>query len=246
MKNTKLGFKTKEKYSYKKWFNKIELPRGFRFLKEFNLVINLRKEQKKLYNAIPCVYTDKRFEESLDNSYGDFYWDRQMFHNLSSCIRQINKAYDIPKGTIVEFDNDFTHANTNDTYYKYKTKRYKPSPYIYNIDLDGYNKLFTNDEHSNQLIVRLRQEGFIVEVFDRQVWTEYNVVYEEYAIVYGYNKKIGFSCFNNNFNGYSNGYDNILFDEYDWFDKWSRCIEIPKSTPLEEIINILKTPYKYN
>jgi hypothetical protein len=40
--------------------------------------------------------------------------------------------------------------------------------------------------------------------------------------------------------GYSNGRDNILFDKFGEFNKWSRCNEILKTTPIDEIIEILK------
>ena len=60
-------------------------------------------------------------------------------------------------------------------------------------------------------------------------------------MAYGYGKKIGFSSFNNDFMGYSNGCENILWDRFGEFDKWSRCYEIPKTTPIEEIIEILKS-----
>lgn len=246
MKNLKLGFQSKRVYSYKKWFNEIRLPRKYRFLKEYNLVIDTILEEQKLYNAQACVYTDKRFEESLNKGYvSNFYWSRYTYYHLDSCIRKVNRAYGIPKGTIVEFLNDWFWKNADDTSFKLKVKNYKPNPYTYNIDIDEYSKLFTDDHKSNELIVRLRQEGFIVRVYPKWVSMDLKYVYEEYAVAYGYNKKIGFSCFNNSLNGYSDSHDNILFDEFGYFDKWSRCIEIPKRTPLEEIIQILKTPYKY-
>jgi hypothetical protein len=42
--------------------------------------------------------------------------------------------------------------------------------------------------------------------------------------------------------GYSDGCENILFDYYGEFDKWSRCRIIDKKTPIKEIIDILKQP----
>jgi hypothetical protein len=59
------------------------------------------------------------------------------------------------------------------------------------------------------------------------------------AIAYGHNKIIGFSSFKNDLYGYSNGCDNILWDVYGEFDKWSRCNEISKNTSIEEIVEIL-------
>lgn len=64
----------------------------------------------------------------------------------------------------------------------------------------------------------------------------------ETAIAYGYGKKIGFSSFNDTYLGYSDGCNNILWDEFGIFDKWSRCNQIKKGTPINEIIEILKQP----
>lgn len=63
----------------------------------------------------------------------------------------------------------------------------------------------------------------------------------EIAIAHGYGKQIGFSSFNNDFQGYSNGCDNILWDSFGQFNKWSSCIEISKNTPINDIIKELKS-----
>jgi hypothetical protein len=64
----------------------------------------------------------------------------------------------------------------------------------------------------------------------------------ECAIAYGHGKRIGISSLNNTLFGYTNGENNILWDTREDFDKWSRCNEIPKTTSIDEIVAILKTP----
>ena len=59
------------------------------------------------------------------------------------------------------------------------------------------------------------------------------------AFGYGHGKIIGFSTGNCTFRGYANGVDNVLWDHFGEFDKWSRCNKIPKTTTNEEIIDIL-------
>jgi hypothetical protein len=44
--------------------------------------------------------------------------------------------------------------------------------------------------------------------------------------------------------GYSNGCDNVLFDYFGEFDKWSRCNEISKDLSPKEIVRELLKPKK--
>ena len=50
---------------------------------------------------------------------------------------------------------------------------------------------------------------------------------------------IGFSSGENTFQGYSNGCENILYDFFGVFNKWSQCCDIHKSTPVKTIIKQL-------
>lgn len=107
----------------------------------------------------------------------------------------------------------------------------------YEINMPSYSQNFSTCEFSRELVNKLRENGFIVRVIKN---TSFLGDMINTAIAYGYDKKIGFSSYNNDFMGYSNGCDNILFDFYGQFNKWSRCAEISKTTPIDEIINILK------
>jgi len=51
--------------------------------------------------------------------------------------------------------------------------------------------------------------------------------------------KIGFSSKKNSYRGYSNGCENVLFDYFGEFDKWSRCHVIAKDYTPADVVKLL-------
>jgi len=140
--------------------------------------------------------------------------------------------------------------------YYYKITREKPLDIQYEISKDAYKQNFTNCERSINLVNKLRENGFLVAVYpntnflmsmmknacDKTGLDSSTVNTKEdgeIAIAYGHGKKIGFSSFNNTLKGYFNGCDNILWDCFGNFDKWSNSNEISKECSFEEIIEEL-------
>jgi hypothetical protein len=139
----------------------------------------------------------------------------------------------------------------------YKVRKENNFDIEYKIDLPEFNANFTTCEFSKSLTDKLRENGFIVKVFVNSNFLS-NMVNTaaaytgsaslmdnhedgEVAMAFGYGKKIGFSSHGNNLFGYSNGCDNILYDWFGEFDKWSRCIEISKKLTVDEIVAELKS-----
>jgi hypothetical protein len=176
--------------------------------------------------------------------------------SLKSCIRKVKQVRNIPIKTIVDFQKDWNFSKrTIDNGYKFKvTKENKFDP-NYQINLPSYSAQFSTCEFSQRLTNALRDNGFIVSVHQNSsfILGMLNTACEftgqkgvdskitgEIATAYGLGKKIGFSSYNDDYMGYSNGENNILWESYGNFDKWSRCNEISKETSIEEIIKILK------
>ncbi len=149
------------------------------------------------------------------------------------------KCKNIPKETIVYFGKDYYLPNKNiDFRFEFKVKKeniFKPK---YQINEPSFFNLFENS--SNELVNRLRKEGFLVQVWNSNPGFMYGDNAGEIAIAYGFGKIIGFSTGEESFRGYQNGCKNILWDKFGQFDKWSKCNRIPKNTPIDEIINELK------
>lgn len=258
MKNKiKLGHQAPKHWRVNK-FNSIEIEGDLHYCFSHNFVYNCEEEERKLYNAEPCYYTDGRFVDTIHNYFHNtyLYWTR--YHNISlkSCIRRTLQTKNIPVGTIVEFKKSWYYPKRNiDNSYKFKIKKFNPLDIDYEINLPEYKRNFNNCEFSQKLTDALRANGFIVGVSKGNpnfissmisaAATYTGKVIEEQeengqiAVAYGHGKKIGFSSGKNNFMGYNNGCENILYDFYGEFNKWSQCIEIHKSTPIDKIINEL-------
>ena len=254
----KRGFQAPKEYRPYE-FHHIHIDGDLHYCASHHFVYNEVDEEKKLYNAQPCYYTDNRYVDGSCNYFKDceiFFsrghqpkrhknkWgsvnrnptQRWMSISLKSCIRKMRKLKGLPKGTIVEFYPDWYYPGVSiDTSYIWVESReniFKPE---YEVNAPSYSKNFIKDDHSAELVNLLRKEGFLVSVFNKEDG--------EMAIAYGYDKKIGFSSHENAFLGYSAGKDCILFDYYNEFDKWSRCRGINKTRSFEEIIKKLKAPY---
>lgn len=242
-------------------FNFIEIKGDFHYCASHNFLYNSELEKEKLYNAQPCFYTDRRFFDGRHNFFGETYlrWKRYEKNatSLKSCIRKTLHCRNIPIGTIVKFKSDWYYSGKKvNPSYNFKIKKENKFEVKYEINLPGYSRNFTTCEFSKNLVDALRANGFIVDVHSSNpnflssiigtaaayTGQEHEVVEEEgeTAIAYGYGKKIGISSSNSTLYGYSYACENILWDHFGEFDKWSRCNEIPKTTPIDQIVEILK------
>jgi hypothetical protein len=240
-------------------FNSIEIEGDFAYCKSHNFIYNSKIEEEKLYNGLPCYYTDVRFKDSVHNYFKNtmLYWKRSKDISLKACVRRTLNCRNIPIGTIVNFNKSWYHPGKNiDLSYRFKIKKENRVYFDFEINDSSYFNNFTTCDFSKNLTDTLRANGFLVNVRNNSnfklsmistaiayIGQKSDINDEEkgeIAIAYGYGKKIGYSSKNNNFMGYSNGCDNILFDYFGEFDKWSRCAEINKTNSIENIINILK------
>lgn len=241
--------------------NSIEIEGDLRYCISHNFVYNSDDEEKKLYNGEACYYTDSRFVSTFHNYYKNTYLFWQRFNPISikAAIRRIRKCKGIPVGTIVQLNKSYYHPGKKiNNSYLFKIRKENPIDIKFEINYPSYSDNFSTCERSKALVDALRANGFIVSVRKENenflsslvataaaaTGQEIEVSKEdgEVAIAYGHGKKIGFSSYDNTLFGYSYGVESILWDRFGEFDKWSRCNEIPKTTSVEEIIEILTTP----
>lgn len=256
MGNHKVGHQAPKGWVINK-FNSIEIEGDLAYCRSHNFVYNSEYEKFKLYNAIPNYYTDIRFKDGRNNFYKNtmLHWTRWKDISLKACIRKALACKGIPKGTVVSFKKSYYHPKTKvDNSFRFKVKKVNKLDIQFEINDPRFSAQFTKCEYSQQLTTALRENGFIVSVVANQSFLlgmmNSAIAFKggesvdaeiegETATAYGHGKKIGFSSFNDDFLGYSNGCDNILWEFYGNFNKWSQCVEIPKHTPIDEIIEIL-------
>ena len=109
MKQIKLGHQAPKGHIYNH-FNYIEISGDLRYCKSHNFVYNQEIEEENLYNALPCHYTDIRFnDENFYNFHGQCYLHRSRRKNISlkACIRKTLSCKNIPIGTIVDFNKSW-------------------------------------------------------------------------------------------------------------------------------------------
>jgi len=256
----KLGFQAPKKWRYKH-FNNISVDGDFAFCKSHNFLYNSEEQERKLYDAEPCHYTDSRYYDGYGNFYKHAYLAqtprRSRGLSLKTCFRIVEHVYNIPLGTIVKFtQNWYIPGKRIDLGYKYKVKKENAFDPKYEINSKSFSKNFTNCERSKKLVDALRENGFIVSVTGNSSFllgmidsaskltgkgSVDTAIDGEIATAYGYGKKIGFSSFDNDYRGYSYGIKSILWDKFGEFCKWSRCNEILKTASIEEILEVLKS-----
>lgn len=238
-------------------FNSIEINGDFAYCVSHNFVYNPVEEKKKLYNGEPCYYTDYRYVDGM-NFYKNakLHWTRFKDVSLKACIRKVLNCKNIPVDTIINFNKSWYYVGKKiDNSFKFKVKKENNIDIRYEINRPSYSKNFTKCEFSKKLTNALRKNGFIVSVQQNESFIlnmidraailtgsePVNIEIDgEIATAYGYGKQIGFSSFNNDYRGYSNGCDNILWDKFGEFNKWSECYEIPKTKNIKSIIQELK------
>lgn len=264
-KTTKLGHQAPKGWRLNRFFNFISIDGDYAYCASHNFLYNTKVEEEKLYNGLPCYYTDNRYYDTRHNYYKNayLYWSRGTSHNsitLKSCIRRTLKCRNIPVGTLVHFDRDWYFTGKKiDPGFQMKVKKENKFDPKYEINDPEFTVNFNTCEFSKKLTDALRQNGFIVKVkntnpdfllgmvaiasmYTNGTYKEPEPDEGEMAIAYGHGMKIGYSSRKDTFMGYSNGCDNILYDYLGDFDKWSRCYEISKDTPIDEIIKILLEP----
>lgn len=258
-KNKKIGHQAPKEYVVNK-FNSIEIDGDFAYCKSHNFIYNKEHENWKLYQGLPCYYTDIRFVDTALNFYKNCYVYSTRFKDISlkACIRKTLNCKNIPVGTIVSFNKSWYYPKKNiDNSYKFRIKKENKLNTIFEVNDPAYFQDFANCEFSNELISALRKNRFLVKVEKNESFlgNMFNAavaftgsndfkdteIEGDVAVAYGYGKIIGFSSFKNDFMGYSCGCDNILWDRHGEFNKWSQCNEIPKTSSIEEIIKILKS-----
>lgn len=257
-KYSKLGHQAPRGYRHNE-FTSIEIKGDLAYCESHHFVYNSEVEEEKLYNAQPCYYTDGRFYDGNHNYYKNchLFWQRHYPISLKSCIRRAMKCKGIPVGTIVGFHKDWYYPGKRiDLSYAFKVKKENPVDIQYQVSRPSYFKNFNTCEFSKNLTDKLRENGFIVSVQNKNpdflmgmvktaaAYTGQAIDVDdddggEIAIAYGYGKIIGFSSQKNSFRGYSDGCENILYDYFGEFDKWSRCNWITKDTDVNEIIKRL-------
>lgn len=253
----KLGHNAPVPYKINR-FNSIEIDGDWAYCLSHNFVYNTEVEDEKLHNGLPCYYTDARFVSGQYNYYKNtmLFWNRRKPISLKACIRRTMKCKNIPKGTIVEFNQNWYYPKTRIiNTYCFKVKKENNIDIEYEVTKKGYSQNFTSCEFSQKLTKALRDNGFLVYVkpntsfiLDMFNHASSHVgssnfidskINGEMAVAYGHGKRIGFSSYNDDYNGYSCGRDNILWDWGSDFNKWSQCFEIEKTSSIDEILEIL-------
>jgi hypothetical protein len=223
---------------------------------------NPEEQDKLLHEGKACFYTDG-YAEGGHNYYREGSmgrWRRGGGITLKRAKRMIRRTRNLPVGTIVNICHNCYGIGKKSRKsfslgYRYKvTKENKFNP-DYQVNRPSFFRNFTIDDKAKELVDLLRANGFLVSVSLKNpnfissmissaaaaIGKDADVIEEsgEYATAYGHGLRVGCSSNKDTFRGYSCGSDNILFDKWDEFDKWSRCREISKETSNQEILHIL-------
>jgi len=268
--NEKLGHQAPKNWKFNRYFNYIKIDGDLHYCYSHNFVYDCVEEERKLYNAEPCYYTDWRYGDGKHNFYKDCYlyhtrsrWGRRYELSLKACMRVVNQCRNIPMGMIVDFQHDWYYTNKKGRpipmSYRFKVRNENRFDPKYEINSPSYSRNFDDCEYSQKLTDALRANGFIVSVSKGNTdfimgmiatATQYTTGKRgedreaggQIATAYGHGMKIGFSSGNNSYRGYSCGMKNILFDYFQEFNKWSQCYELSKDMTSEEIVKQLLAP----
>lgn len=240
-----LGFQAPKQQRVKR-FNYIHIKGDLHYCDSHNFMYNTEEESCKLHDGKPCIYTDDRFTSGNFNYYKSCYlhfsrYSKHMYGksiSLKAALRKVKSCKNIPIDTIVEFNQDWSIGETNNSFL-YKIIEENKEEIVYGITIKSFKNLFNNNKKANDLIILLRKNGFLVSVFNNNPGFLIGDEPGGIAIAYGNGIRIGFSTDDNTFRGYTNGEKNILWNSYDDFDKWSSCYEIPKSLDNKEIVKQL-------
>lgn len=210
---------------------------------------NIEEQDKMLHEGKPCIHTDSRYHVSRGNSFrrGEIGWSRldkkgRGGMTLKKTFRLLKHTRNLPVGTIAEIVHNCSGVfrrskNYYGLGYTYKVRKENIFDPKYEVNKPSYTHGFKLDEKADQLTSLMRDNGFIIRVFTLDA-DEYTPEVTEYAIAYGQGLRVGFTS-NDSDSLTTYGKDNVLFDKWDEFDKWQKCREILKTTPNEEILQIL-------
>ena len=269
--NEKLGHQAPKRLRFNRYFNYIMIRGDLHYCVSHDFVYNEVEEERKLYNAEPCYYTDARYVSGKHNYYKDchLFWSRSKWGvkyslTLKTCMRIIRQCRNIPVGTIVDIKHDWYYTVKKSGRaipmgYRFKIKKENLFDPKYEINMKSYSRDFHCCERSQKLTEALRANGFIVSVSEGNpdfITSMINTAHEyctgqreadkeaggQIATAYGHGMMIGFSSGDNTYRGYSYGVKSVLFDYFGEFNKWSQCYEIDKTLPAEEIVEILLKP----
>lgn len=225
-----------------KLFNSITIERQNK--KTYKYCINTNSwfceedQQQLLYLGLPCIYTDNRFSLNNGNVYatGFFYFNYNYPICLKTGMRWLRKSYNLPVGTIVDFRTSwyykFKKIKTNFTYI---VKKENPKQFDFKVNHPSFFNEINLDDKIGDLVNLMRLNGFIVRVYE----VNNDGKTHQECLAYGHNKIVGFSTGDNLYYGYTYGIENILWDRFNEFDKWSKCNQIKKTLSNEEILQIL-------
>jgi len=271
----KLGHQAPKGMRLNDHFHYVYIKGDLHYCASHDFVYNCEEEERKLYYAQPCYYTDARYLDGRGNFYKDCYlyqvrarWGSKYELSLKAAIRIINQCRNIPVGTIVDIKRDWYYTSKKGNYidmgYRFKVRKENSFDPDYKINRKSYQRDFYDCERSQKLTEALRANGFIVSVSKGNpdfimgmiaTAQEYTTGQRDadkeaggqIATAYGHGMMIGFSSGDNTFRGYGNGKENILFDYYQEFNKWSQCYEIEKnSSPDEVIASLMESSKEYH
>ena len=266
--NEKLGHQAPKGYVMNRYFNYVYIKGDLHYCYSHDFVYDCEEEERKLYNAEPCYYTDARYRDGGGNYFKDTYlyqsrarWSAKHTPSLKACMRIVEQCRNIPVGTIVDFKRDWYYTRKNSRMpipmsYRYKVRKENSFDPEYQINGKSYSRNFDDDKWAQELTDALRANGFIVSVskgnpnrllemvataaaYTGQSFDKDIDDEGQIATAYGHGRKIGFSTGDNSYRGYSYGCEWILYDFFGEFNKWSQAIQIHKTTPIEDIIKEL-------
>jgi hypothetical protein len=202
------------------------------------IILKYSEQEELLYNGKPCIYTDNNYStEYNEYNYNINITKKRSGVSLKTVMRKINKYKNLTNETIllkIRNANYFPRLKMDlGVIFKMKPTN----------DIVTFNKskIFTDTS--------IIKDGKIKEIIDILIKLDFNIFKEEFDenydgtvikdifVVYGANRKIGITQFDDTIYGYTDAMENILYDDYDEFDKWSRCKKIPKSNSVNDIIN---------
>jgi len=262
MKQIRQGFQTTPKYRARK-FNSIQIDGDFHFCKSHNFIYNEEEEEEKLYNGLPCYYTDTRFEDGLNFFKNCYIYlarprkktpkgfgknrkkrdKRRKPISLKACIRKVRKVKGIPKGTVINFNVSWYYtgrkAKPGFTYIERRNDKYTPD---YQVNNQEYTNNFQDDDRAKEIVDAMRANGFLVKVLPKNPNRLIGDEEGQACVAFGYGKQIGFASQNHPLFGYHDTIGVISYDYHGEFDKWSRCsYTIEKDHPTDVIIEELKS-----
>lgn len=265
--NKKLGHQAPKGMRLNDHFHYVYIAGDLHYCASHDFVYDCVEQERKLYYGEPCYYTDAKYRDGRGNFYKDCYlyqvrakWGSKYELSLKAAMRIINQCRNIPVDTIVDIKRDWYYTSKKgkhiDMGYRFKVKKENIFDPKYEINMKGYSRDFVDCQYSQELTKALRENGFIVNVSKgnpdfimsmigtaQELTTGQRDADKEaggqIATAYGKGIMLGFSSGDNTYRGYSYGKENLLFDFFQEFNKWSQCHEIPKGTSPEEVIKIL-------